>query len=134
MITAKVILLVSSLALLYTWAGYPALLFAIRKLRKRQLPQSAGPLVSFSVIIAVHNEESQIAAKLKDCLALEYPREQLEIIVASDGSNDGTAAIVEEFALRDPRIRLLDTEGRAGKRGAQNLAARNARGDGLLFT
>src|SRR5947209_939936 len=120
MITVKVILLVSSLALLYTWAGYPALLFAIRKTRKRQSPQSGSPLASVSVIIAVHNEESQIAAKLEDCLALECPREQLEIIVASDGSNDRTAAIVEEFAKRDPRIRLLDSEGRRGKSGAQN--------------
>ena len=130
----KLILRISALTLFYTWAGYPALLFLIRKLSKRQLAMESGLLPFFSIVIAAHNEESQIAAKLEDCLALEYPCERLEIIVASDGSNDRTGPIVEEFAARDPCVRLLPTEGRTGKSSAQNLAVRNARGDVLLFT
>ncbi|MGA8762862.1 MAG: glycosyltransferase, partial [Candidatus Sulfotelmatobacter sp.] len=127
-------LLASSLFLLaYTWAGYPALLLALRRATPRpSLPESAKPKVS--IIVAVHNEESQMAAKLEDCLALRYPPDSVEILVASDGCTDATEEIVQGFAARDSRIRLLRAAGRAGKSGAQNLAAENACGEILLFT
>jgi cellulose synthase/poly-beta-1,6-N-acetylglucosamine synthase-like glycosyltransferase len=136
-------------ALVYTWIGYPVALWILtRALRRRQvrqervrlelvqqeLPRQAKDRPSFSIIVACYNEEARIAIKLADCLALQYPREKLEIIVASDGSIDATERIVEEFAERDPRIRLLRSEDRAGKSGVQNLAAAQARGEILLFT
>jgi cellulose synthase/poly-beta-1,6-N-acetylglucosamine synthase-like glycosyltransferase len=124
---------VSFLALGYTWAGYPALLGILRKRSTRRAVRGSGNL-SFSIIVAVHNEEAQIAAKLEDCLASRYPEDAIEIIVTSDGSTDGTEQIVRDWAGRNTRIRLLRTEGRAGKSGAQNLAASGARGEILLFT
>lgn len=117
----------------YTWAGYPALLWVLKRVHARGI-RRANCEPNVSIIVAVHNEENLIAAKLHDCLALQYPRDYLEILVASDGSTDATEAIVQEFATRDPRVRLIRSEGRVGKSGAQNLAAHQAKSEILLFT
>lgn len=118
---------------LYTWIGYPAVVRALAKVRAR-IPIRGNRVPTVSIIIAAHNEEGHIAAKLRNSLSLDYPADCLEIMVASDGSTDRTDPIVEEFSASDPRIRLLRTEGRAGKSGAQNLAATQARGELLFLT
>jgi cellulose synthase/poly-beta-1,6-N-acetylglucosamine synthase-like glycosyltransferase len=133
LIFGTIFLVIASLALVYTWLGYPALLWALRQVCGRSLIREKCDS-TFSLIVAVYNEEAHIAAKLEDCLALQYPRGHLEILVASDGSTDSTERIVEEFAERDSRIRLLRSSGRSGKSGVQNLAAAHARGEILLFT
>lgn len=128
-------LLVVSIALLvYTWLIYPALLWILTRRYARPILRVESWTRPFvSMIVAVHNEEECIAAKLEDCLRLEYPRELLETIVASDGSTDSTEKIVREYSERDPRIRLLCVE-RAGKSEAQNRAASEAKGAILFFT
>mgnify|MGYP003947172407 CR=1 FL=1 len=65
------------------------------------LPDSELPLVS--LLIAAYNEESVIGERLRNALALDYPADKLEIVIASDGSSDRTNAIVE--AASDPRVR-----------------------------
>ena len=124
---------VTSLLLIYVWAGYPALLWLLGRFVNRPQPtrEIDKPLVS--IIIAAYNEEQRIRTKLENCQHLDYPYEKIEIMVASDGSTDRTEAIVEEFAGRDPRIRLLRA-GRVGKSAVQNLAAQAARGEILFFT
>lgn len=89
--------------------------------------ETALPVVS--LIIAAYNEETVIAAKVENALALEYPRELLEIIVASDGSHDTTVAIATEAGAD----RVLDLP-RGGKVVAQNAAAAAARGQILAFS
>ena len=126
-------LLIVSLSLAYTWLGYPAILWTLRQIFGTP-PRRESCQPTFSVIVAAYNEEAHIAAKLEDCLALEYPADRVEILVASDGSTDCTEGIVEEFAQRDARIRLVKSAGRAGKSGVQNLAVAQARGEILLFT
>src|SRR6266581_3037765 len=119
----------------YTWAGYPALLWVLRRLLARPaMRESAATEPFVSVIVPVYNEEKRIAGKLRDCVELEYPGERLEILVVSDGSTDRTEEIVEEFAGRDGRIRLLRGAGRLGKSGVQNLAAQEAKGEILFLT
>jgi cellulose synthase/poly-beta-1,6-N-acetylglucosamine synthase-like glycosyltransferase len=119
----------------YVWIVYPLLLTLLRRLRAGAVARHEPmQLPSVSVIVPVHNEEARIAAKLQDCLELDYPQHLLEVLVVSDNSNDGTEALVEGFAGRDARIGLLRTEGRAGKSGAQNLAAGQARGEILFLT
>jgi cellulose synthase/poly-beta-1,6-N-acetylglucosamine synthase-like glycosyltransferase len=124
------------LVVAYTWIGYPLCLWLLHKFLRMGLPrgQKRSSISSISIIIAVHNEEAQIAAKLEDCQVFDYPPELIEILVASDGSTDNTEKIVAGFAGRDARIRLLRTSGRMGKSGAQNLAVEQARGKILLFT
>jgi glycosyltransferase involved in cell wall biosynthesis len=129
-----IFLATSLLLLVYTWVGYPIILWAMARIGRRAFFQREQRQPSISIIVACYNEESRIAAKLNDCLALRYPAEKLQILVGSDGSNDGTEQIVEEFAARESRIQLLRSAGRAGKSGVQNLAAARARGDILLFT
>lgn len=127
------ILVFSFLLLAYTWLGYGALLWILKHLFARP-PRRHPSEPVITVVVAVYNEEAHIAAKLEDCLTLQYPAARLQIIVASDGSTDGTERIVQEFAGRDPRVQLLRSAGRAGKSGVQNLAVEQARGDILLFT
>lgn len=128
------LLIVLLFALAYTWIGYPLVLRALARATQVAVRREDYERPSFSIIVACYNEEECITAKLDDCLAQQYPRELVEIIVASDGSTDATEKIVHDFAARDPRIRLLRSAGRAGKSGVQNLAAAEARGDVLLFT
>jgi cellulose synthase/poly-beta-1,6-N-acetylglucosamine synthase-like glycosyltransferase len=128
-----IILVVTFTALGYTWLGYPAMLWTLRRMFRRP-PTRDKCEPSFSIIVAAYNEEAHIKAKLENCLALDYPADKVEILVASDGSTDRTEAIAKEFAFRDGRIRLVKSAGRAGKSGVQNLAVAEARGEILLFT
>ena len=81
----------------YAYAGYPVLVFLLSRLFGR--PVAAGDITpSVSVIIAAYNEERDIAAKIENTLALDYPSDRLEIIVASDCSSDRTDEIVRSYA------------------------------------
>jgi cellulose synthase/poly-beta-1,6-N-acetylglucosamine synthase-like glycosyltransferase len=84
-----------------------------------------------SLIIAAYNEEESIGRRLRNALALDYPQEALEIIVASDGSTDRTEAIVEHFA--NPHVRILRLP-RRGKIPALNAAVAQAQGEILVFS
>ena len=121
--------------IIYVWVGYPFLVFLLASVfsRKRNsLEQPDDPFVS--IIVPVHDEEQKIAAKLENCLELLYPPDRLEVLVASDGSTDRTEEIVRRFIARESRIQWLQSDSRVGKSGVQNLAARHARGDLILFT
>jgi cellulose synthase/poly-beta-1,6-N-acetylglucosamine synthase-like glycosyltransferase len=115
----------------YAYAGYPLLLAAVAAVRPRKIDFGAIE-PSVTVIIAAFNEERDIARKLEMVLALEYPAELRQIIVASDCSTDRTHDIVRGFATRG--VELVVLAARAGKTAAQNLAVSQARGDILLFT
>jgi cellulose synthase/poly-beta-1,6-N-acetylglucosamine synthase-like glycosyltransferase len=122
----------SAALLVYHYVLYPALVIAgARLLRRQSMPPSAEwPSVSF--IIAAYNEERVIAAKLRNTLALDYPKERIEIIVVSDGSNDTTEAIVRSFAP-DGVVSLHDPQ-RRGKTAALNRAVGRANGDIVVFS
>ena len=111
---------VSAGALAWTHAGYPLAAAVLARLRPRPVRKDdATPEVT--VVVAAHDEEDVIARRLENLLALDYPQEALEIVVASDGSTDGTDAAVEAVAQRDPRVRLL-ARPREGKVAAQDAA------------
>ena len=97
--------------------------------RAREPRRSTAALPSVSLIVAAHDEEDVIAAKVADALALDYPRELLEVIVASDGSSDATV----ERAREAGADHVLDLP-RGGKVGAQNAAVEAARGEVLAFS
>lgn len=130
-LTAELLFCLSAAALFYTYAGYPLLLALISSLRSRPVRRGAfEPKVS--VIITAYNEERDLAEKLENTLALDYPRELLEIIVASDCSTDGTDAIAREFSGRG--VRLHRQSERLGKTAAQNAAVAQAHNEILLFS
>jgi len=130
-LAAEVLFWLSALALVYTFAGYPLLVTLISTIRPRSRQRGAfEPIVS--VIITAYTEERDLAAKLENTLALDYPKELLEIIVASDCSSDRTDEIVQEFGSRG--VRLYRQPQRLGKTTAQNAAVERARGEILLFS
>lgn len=85
-----------------------------------------------SLIITVCNEEKRIRQKLENTLALDYPKEKLQVIVASDGSTDATNSIVEEY--QDQGFELLVLPERRGKENAQKEAVKTAKGEVLVFS
>jgi len=116
--------------LAYTHLGYPLALAALARLRRRRPPAPPpAELPSVSLIVAAHDEEEVIAEKVRNALALDYPRELLEVIVASDGSDDRTAELARDAGADV----VLELE-RAGKVPAQNAAAAAARGELLAFS
>lgn len=127
---AAVLFAVCLAAVLYPYAGYPALLWLWSRFRTR--PVQKGPIrPHVTVIVPARNEAALIADKVENTLALDYPPERLEVLIVSDGSTDGTEEIVAGFA--DERIRLLRLPPR-GKAHALNAGAEAARGDVLAFT
>ena len=128
---AKKIFWGSVAGLVHTHVTYPLTLAALERLRgprAQPAPATAGqPTVS--LIIAAFDEEDVIAAKVADALALEYPRELLELIVASDGSSDGTV----ELARAAGADMVLDLP-RGGKMATQNAAVERAGGEVVAFS
>src|ERR687885_860805 len=119
-------------ALFWTHAGYPAAASLAARVRARPVRKGGGaPRVS--VIVAAHDEEDVIERRLENLLALDYPEDLVEVLVASDASTDRTDERVEAVAAREPRARLVRAP-RGGKVAAQNLAAREADGEILAFS
>jgi len=115
----------------YANVGYLALLLLLARFIRRPVAQ-ADVTPSVSLLIAAHNEEAVLAAKLENSLALDYPRERLEIIVVSDASTDRTDEIASAYAGRG--VRLLRVAENHGKVHALNLAVPTAGGEILVFS
>ncbi|MFN8160360.1 MAG: glycosyltransferase [Solirubrobacterales bacterium] len=136
---------ISAGLIVYAHAGYPVALWLLRALRPRgrgaEAPGAgagppdteAGAAVptepSVSLIVAAYDEEQVIAAKVANALALDYPRQRLQVIVASDGSTDATVRLAREAGAD----LVLDLP-RGGKIAAQNAAAARASGEILAFS
>jgi cellulose synthase/poly-beta-1,6-N-acetylglucosamine synthase-like glycosyltransferase len=128
---AQAVFVAAVAIIVFTYAGYPALMFALSRILRRPVRRDdITPRVS--VIIAAYNEERDIEAKLKNTLALDYPRGRMEIIVASDCSTDGTDDIVRGFSAQG--VILRQQPERFGKTVAQNRAVRISSGEVLLFS
>jgi cellulose synthase/poly-beta-1,6-N-acetylglucosamine synthase-like glycosyltransferase len=117
-------------ALAWTHVGYPLAAGLLAGVRGRKVAK-ADTQPSVALIVAAHDEEAVIGERVENALRLDYPRERLEIVVALDGSSDGTRQIVERFASEG--VRLLDLP-RAGKLTAQNEAAATTTADVLAFS
>ena len=117
--------------LAYIYAGYPAVMCLLSRAVGRPVRNNeAVPAVT--IIIAAFNEERDIASKLENTLALDYPPDKIEIMVASDCSTDATNAIVKRYACRG--VRLIAQPRRLGKTAAQNRAAALSKGEVLVFS
>jgi cellulose synthase/poly-beta-1,6-N-acetylglucosamine synthase-like glycosyltransferase len=129
---AGAILALSVFMLLYTLALYPAFLIAVGSLYPRVL-RKGGSTPGVALIVAACNEERYIGRMLEQALAADYPREQLEILVAADaGSTDRTHEIVRAFEPQGVRL-CLPAPGLIGKNVCLDEAVRTTRGEILLF-
>jgi len=116
-----------SLALLiYVYAGYPALAWLRAVVSPR--PYHSEPIEpSVTVVVAAYNEEEKIALRIENLLALDYPREKLEIVIASDGSTDATVEIARRYQSAGVIVHAFPA--RRGKAAVLNNAVAVARGE-----
>jgi glycosyltransferase involved in cell wall biosynthesis len=93
-------------------------------------------LISISIVIPAYNEEKRLPGTLSSVFAYLGSREWsfAEVLVVDDGSSDATARVVEQFAGRDPRLRLLANPGNRGKGYSVRHGVMEARGEWILFT
>jgi cellulose synthase/poly-beta-1,6-N-acetylglucosamine synthase-like glycosyltransferase len=117
--------------IIYPYLIYPLIIAVLGMARPRPVMRAAQ-FPSMTVLIPAYNEADCIAATIQNKLDQGYPADQLQIIVISDGSTDGTDGIVESFAQRG--VHLLRRRGREGKAAALNEAVGLARGDILVFS
>jgi cellulose synthase/poly-beta-1,6-N-acetylglucosamine synthase-like glycosyltransferase len=118
--------------IVYTYFLFPVLVVLRGILVKRPYKsEDLQPMPLVSVIIAAYNEEKEIGEKLDNILSLEYPKDCLEVIIASDGSTDRTNEIVQGYEGRGIRLLALP---RLGKAGALNAAVSAAKGEILVFS
>ena len=125
----EIVFWASLAALAWTHIGYPAAVAALARVRPRP-PRRAPILPAVTLIVPAHNEEDVIERKLENVLGLDYPRDQLEVVVASDDSRDATHDIVAGFEPRG--VRLIRCE-RGGKVAAQDRAVRESTGEIVAF-
>ena len=121
----------SLLVLFYIYVGYPLLAWLLARTFGRD-PAKRDILPSVSLLIPAYNEETHIEAKLLNALALDYPKDKLEIVVASDGSTDGTNAIARRFEPQG--VRLIVMRDNIGKSAMLSRTVPMLRGDIVVFS
>lgn len=131
MTAAAVIFWVALGGVALTYFGYPVLLWLARPLRRRR-PTSNGHECSVSLVISAFDEAEVIPAKVENSLALDFPTEKLEVVVISDGSEDGTDAIVDSFA--DRGVKLFRQWPRRGKSLGLTRFVPGLRGEIVVFS
>lgn len=115
----------------YIYFGYPLAVYFLGKIRNKAITKNSFT-PSVSLVIAAYNEFDCIETTLKNKIALQYPKDKLEIIVVSDGSTDGTDQIVKKF--HEQGIRLIRQEIRSGKTAALNKAVIESHGEIIAFS
>jgi len=126
---------VCAAAVAYAYLGYPVLIWCLARWFGRFAPQpelGEADLPTISLLIAAYNEEEVIEQRILNALALDYPTDKLEIVIASDGSTDTTAKIVRRYAQRG--IRLMDYPRRRGKASVLNATFPELKGDIILLS
>jgi biofilm PGA synthesis N-glycosyltransferase PgaC len=108
----------STAILLYTYLGYGVLIYILAKMKARKGPPEPGDseLPMVTMVIAAYNEADYIEQKILNTLSLDYPADKLKLLIATDGSNDGTPDIVARHA----RVNLMHLPERRGKIHAVN--------------
>lgn len=120
----------ATLVVAYTFAGYPAIMALMARLRPRPVRSDRDATPRVTVIVVAHNEQELIEQKLRDTLRLDYPSDRLEVVAVCDGSDDETAA----RAARVEGVTVLHEAPRRGKLAAMNRAFDATRGDVVVFS
>lgn len=130
----EAVLLISLALLLYTYAGYPVLLWVIGRLKAPMKTVPGEPLEwpTVTVIISAYNEEAVIGRRIQNLLEQDYPREQVEILIGSDGSTDATCDIVARYRFAGAQLAAFSA--RRGKANVLNDLVARAGGEYVVFT
>lgn len=128
-----IVLCISFTCVIYSYFLYPVILLLLPKkniFNFNSAKKSELPFIT--LIITAYNEESRIVDKINNTLAISYPKNKREILIASDGSTDKTNAHVNKFS--ETGVRLINVTERKGKENAQLAAIKEAKGDILIFS
>ena len=131
LITSFVVLGLSVAGIVVVFLGYPLSLWLLAR-RRKETPAESSLEPTVSMLVAVRNAEACIGEKIENTFALEFPADRLEMVVVSDGSTDGTEAIVKRIA--DPRVRFIACAEHEGKTEALNRGIRSCTGDLVVFS
>lgn len=126
------ITLISIFIPIYVYIGYPILLFVLTKLKTHKTVNKADIYPKISMFVSCYNEQDVIEKKIQDCLALDYPKDKIEFVFISDGSEDQTDEIIKQHS--DKGIRLIRQEGRLGKTSGLNLAMSQTESEIVVFS
>lgn len=118
--------------ILWHFLGYGLTLMFLATFKPRTSRVAQGPLPMVSIIIPAYNEEKVIAKRIENCLALDYPRERMEVVVGSDGSTDKTVEIAKTYESQG--VRVLDFPTNRGRSQVHNDCVKAARGEIIFFT
>lgn len=131
---AEITFWLAAFLVVYAYLGYPVLLVALRAVvRRSAITEATDYYPSLTLIIPVHNEARVIDEKLKNLDDLRYPRDQLVVLIVSDGSTDQTRQRV--LAYRgDLQIKFLELNLRQGKAAALNLGLQHTSSEIVVFT
>jgi cellulose synthase/poly-beta-1,6-N-acetylglucosamine synthase-like glycosyltransferase len=124
-VSAAILFWTAVFLLVYTYVGYGALAWVWARVRPRSV-RAAAIQPSVTVVVAAFNEAGRVAARIENLLALDYPRDRLEIVIASDGSTDNTVEIARTFG---PGVRVEAFPVRRGKPAMLNDVVPAARGE-----
>ncbi len=108
------------------------MLMALSRFRSRTIEAGKDYLPLASLIVTVFNEEQRLQKKIDNTLELDYPKDKLEIIFASDASTDGTDDIIRSYGNKG--IKLVRSPQRGGKENAQKCAIEQAQGEVIVFS
>ena len=128
----SIVVLASLAFILYVYLGYPVILRLLDVVLSRPVwKRPIQPQVS--LLIAAHNEGRVIESKIRNSLDLDYPAERLEIVVASDGSQDDTVEIARRYQ-ESHGVRVLAYAQNAGKISCLNKSVPQVKGDIIIFS
>lgn len=123
---------ISLFFIVYTYFGYPVIIWALSRTRTMPQIEIQGDInwPELSIVIPVYNEKNNINKKIENILALDYPSDKINIILVSDGSDDGT----DKIFSNDSRVTFVSYGERQGKPTALNLAIEHVVTEIVVFT
>ncbi len=125
----EIVYLVVLSIIVYTYLGYPLIIVGLSKLfpKRRKIDLTHEPSVTW--VVPSFNEEDIIAKKIENILALDYPKDKLEIMIITDGSTDHTPSIARTFS----GVTVLHENARRGKSAAENRAMKHIGSEIVVF-
>lgn len=132
----KAIFWMSVIGIFWAMVGYPVFIKILGKVSKKQNIKDYGYEPTVTVMVVAHNEEKVIKEKLENIITLDYPREKIQFLIASDNSTDATNKIVKDFIANHPEydISIHETVEHKGKTNAQNESQKLVKTEILVMT
>jgi cellulose synthase/poly-beta-1,6-N-acetylglucosamine synthase-like glycosyltransferase len=131
-VAAEIVLGAIIATITYVYAGYPLILWIAGVAKRNPIRREESHLPTVVLVISAHNEERVIREKIENSLEIDYPKDRLQIVVASDGSADATNDIVREYERQGVILKAFAR--REGKNATLNRAVVGLASDVLVFS